>query len=265
MVLEGFEHPKNLRVVKGFNMSRVLKELFADHYVALAVLSVSWLGVYCVFRIGDWIATKLLLRVPFYMWIRLKRQLIGLAKVQERLLTSGQTLDLDPEKLATKVGRFYSSIDKEFSKIRGGERAISFLLRSDSIQSELRHIADTDWALLESDFAFCEAISHDVETSTRGIISFVGNPRVKAPEATRLLFYRLRQWPNFEPPNKPATLPTVLFHIGKVIESKKQLEELQGIVSDWPEPQRSSARRTAREIEDRLSRESVLALPAVVS
>src|SRR5262249_18075136 len=139
------------------------------------------------------------------------------------------------------------------------QRRISYLLRDESIRRELRQIAATDWSLLESDFALCEALSSDPERSTRGIISFVGNPNISSVDSADLLFYKLRHLPKAAQNrseialrNEIAPIDAALFHVGKVIETGKQLQQLQSIVSELPDSQQEKACEVINEAEDRL-------------
>lgn len=174
---------------------KTFRLIFAEHYIMLLVLAVSWIFIYLALKFADYFARKLLLRLPFYFGIRFKRKRIGVTSHRDNIVAGRPLNDEDKLKLASKVGKLYCYVDESFTGISGGEHWVTKVLPKQSIRNELEAIKYKDWALLESDFALCEALSADRKASERGLVNFCGNPEPTFAEKCGLLIYSLRFGP----------------------------------------------------------------------
>ncbi|HEX8145280.1 MAG TPA: hypothetical protein VF553_22120 [Pyrinomonadaceae bacterium] len=175
---------------------KILKKLFLEHYIELVVLAISWIFIYYILKCLDLLARKILLRLPFYLEIRLRRIMIG-ASAQRNKMVAGKMLSAEKRlQLFLEIERLHISIDEKISKIKSGQHWVTKILRPESIEDELQEIKTKDWALLESDYALCEAISTS-DFSARGLRHFIGNPRPQPAEKYGLLIHSVRFGPEY--------------------------------------------------------------------
>jgi hypothetical protein len=238
------------------SLTRVLEIVFADHFIALLFLSLSWLLIYGIISLGDWLSRKLLLRAPFYFWIQLKRRKLGLPDWRNAIASGEVSFDAVPHYVGLEVGRLYSSVDNKISMIRSGKHWIAKVLSDESIYNEIVNIADNEWTLLESDSALCEATSLDPRASQIGLLNFVGNQNTSKKEVLGLLFHSLKF-------GTPDVKKIALFHIPPQITSSAQLERFESVVHTLPDSFKQMADKTIHEIRNNLSVKGIIRTPQV--
>ena len=230
---------------------KVLRIVFADHWMALLLLSVSWILIFGVFKVADIILTKIFFELPFSLWIRLRRTTIGITRARAALMHAQSPIS-DLDIIADQLSTLYASVDNLISRITRGEYLLSRLVTGRALKGAVQNISTTHWALLESDLALCRALSQEPSKMERGLLSFIGNPRTLHREALRLLFYELRNAKNCTQ-NDPEILNTLVFHLKRSIENKTELEELRTIASELATPEQDIVKEATTEIEQKLS------------
>jgi hypothetical protein len=224
----------------------LLKEIFGRHYVALLALSVSWLGLYGAFRLLELLGRKLLVSLPLYLYIWIHRRQLGLKEWRAKVLGWSQPL-AGGEVLSSQVGALSNSVDRRINLMRRGEYWPTMVLTRDGVFAELGSVRKR-WAVLESDFALCRAVSRDERTSASGILSFIANPHNHPPDTRNLLLRALKY-------GGGEARAIALFHVGKVILDSSQVKQLEAAVSEWPE----GDKRTAKEVTDNIRKQLAVA------
>lgn len=237
------------------SLFKVVQLVFAKHWIALLFLSFSWIFVYGVFKIADVIVAKIFFELPFSLWIRSKRKKLGVTTVRATLMEKQLAVSLfEPDRIACQLSDLYASVDNTISRIKSGEYAISRMLRDETLKNAMTNIAESDWAVLETDLAFCRALSKDLHTMERGLLSFIGNPRTLHTESLHLLFYELKHSHFASSSHEDfELLNTLLYHLRRSIDSQKELAELRAIAADLKPPQKEIVNDATTEIEHKLA------------
>lgn len=238
------------------SLIKVLKFVFAEHFISLLFLSVSWLFIYGIIAFGDLLSRKLLLRVPFYFWIQLNRRKLNLPEWRNAIASGEPVRGTVSPDLALEVGKLYSSVDLKISRIRSGNHWIAKLLSDESIYLEIMNIADNEWSLLESDSALCEATSLDPKASQSGLLSSVGNESISKNEVLGLLFHSLK----FGAPNVKKL---ALYHIPNKITDSAQLARFESIAHTLPASFKQMADEAVNKIRKHLSNQTLTRNPQV--
>jgi hypothetical protein len=238
------------------SLAKVLKIVFAEHFISLLFLSLSWLFIYGIIAFGDFLSRKILLRAPFYFWIQLNRRKLKLPAWRNAIASGELVRGIVSPDLALEVGKLYGSVDLKISKIRSGKHWITKLLSDESIHIEIVKIADNEWALLESDSALCEATSLDPKASQIGLLSSVGNQNISKSVVLGLLFHSLKF-------GTPDVKKLALYHIPNKITDSDQLERLESITHTLPASFKQMADEAVNKIRKHLSINSVTRNPQV--
>lgn len=239
------------------SLIKVLNIIFAEHYVALLVLSLSWLLIYGFLSLGDLLARKILVRIPFYLWIQLKRRELGLPYRRNAILLGEPMIHTVPRELTLQVGKLLGAVDKEISRMRSGEHWVARFLRDESIYTEVVNIVDNEWATLESDDAVFKAASDDPITSQIGLLGVIGNPDTKS-QALGLLFHFLHAGP-------PDTKKIAFYHIVPEIKNSEQLEKLESMIYSLPASVKQMAETTVHDLRKRFPSKGSIAEATQVS
>jgi hypothetical protein len=227
------------------DLAKILHIVFGEHFTILLFLSFSWLFIYVIVSLSDWIAAKILLRLPFYLRIYLSRRRLGLPNWRTAIGSSALTFGAVPTMPTSEVGKLYSSIDYKISEIRSGRHWVTRVLSNKSIDTELDNITSGEWMLLESDSALSEATSPDPKISETGILSSIGNREVSQKELLGVLFHGLRVGP-------PSVKKIALFHLSRKITSRIELQALESIVNALPTPFEQLGDQTLSQIREQL-------------
>lgn len=250
--LEGFEIMQVSAVMD--SLIRVVNIVFAEHFLSLIVLSFSWLLIYGTISFSDLLARKILLRIPFYLWIQLNRRKLGLPDWRSAIGSGAPILAAVPPKLAIDIGKLYGSVDDKISRMRSGRHWVAKLLSDESIYIEMVNIRDNEWTLLEADYALCVAASPDPKISQIGLLSSIGNQDIPPNEVLGLLLHNLKF-------GTPPVKKIALFHIPPKITSHAQLEMLESIVQTLPFSFKQIADKTVNEIRNHISIKGVIRTP----
>jgi hypothetical protein len=234
------------------SLLKVLYVVFGEHWTALLLLSCSWILIYGVLKIVDLIFTKVVFELPFSFWIRSERKKIGIEKARLSVMQE-QSEAVEGDKILHQLSKLYRSVDEIISKIEAGDKAISRIAGQKSLENALDNIIRGQWALLESDVAFCRALSKDLHNVHRGVLSFIGNPRTLHNETLRLLFYELKHAPTTRSEEHFELLNTVLFHLIKSIQTPKELQDLRTIAEKMAPPDKDLVEQATTEIEQKLT------------
>lgn len=241
---EGFEIASSSTAMD--SLTKVLHIVFAEHFIGLVFFSVSWLLIYGTVSFSDLVARKVLLRIPFYLWIQLSRRRMGLPDWRSAIGSSALTLATMPPTSAVEIGRLYGSVDDKISRIRSGRHWVGRILSDESIYTEIENIRNNEWTLLESDCALSEAASLDPKTIEVGLLSSIGNKDIPQNEVLGVLFHSLKVGP-------PSVKKIALFHMPPKITSPAQLEMLESILDALPASLDQIADKTVTEIRNHLS------------
>ena len=218
-------------------MLTALKQIFVEHYVVLALLSISWLPVYFGFRGLDFFSRKVFVGFPMYLFIWRGRRRLGLPKWRSEILRLNEPFG-EADALAAEVLKLSNEVHDKVARIRTKDHWATKLVRQESIEEELQTGIKDCWAMLESDHALTRAVSKDERTSASGLLSFIGNPHNPKPDNRNLLLGVLKY-------GEHDARRLALFHVKTLIDDVGQVRELESAVSGWSDPERLSAQRLA--------------------
>lgn len=177
-----------------------------------------------------------------------------ISKERQKLRVGSKSYDnwLDSSVLELNTERLYRKIEEQLKDIYRGKYLISRLLTPTVLSKELRLIEITDWKEVEADYAFCSALSADVDRRTRGLISFLGNPIIKRNEALNLLFFTLDK-NRYELPADSSEFALVLYHIKRQVANIDELNQFERLVPRLPEEEKELLKEAAEEIRQNIA------------
>lgn len=172
---------------------RVLKDLFVGNYITIVILTFAWIPIYFLKKLLDVALPKLFLRFPIYFGVRFWRKIHSIPSHPADYFDLRDSLPFDPDEKKKKVAAMSNKIEKILSAVVFDQKLfVRLFFEYLDVASEAKKSMKGDVGILEADFALLEALSRDLESSYRGILSYSNSPTLSNKQSLEFLVSVLR-------------------------------------------------------------------------
>ncbi len=233
---------------------KILTRTLETNVVWILLLSISWVLVYLLMRLVRDITSKLFIRYPYHVYLRAWRSLSGVNKAKEMLLSGKAANSVIADDFANRIDAKMGSMDEVLSNFSRRRNIANIFFSRSLLCDFVGQIVKRDLIFLERDHSFFGVFSSHKDRRESSILSLLGNPAAKEAEIRVALYHLIKS-------EKSRLGAEALYHLLELLRTPADVNEIKGIVSDWPKDLKEPAEEKLKILEDRMhAKEGVINL-----